>query len=369
LIVLVHIFFAKKIYKYYQLIHSRDINQINKYVKSTTMKVVIPVAGAGTRLRPHTYTQPKPLMPVAGKPIICFIIDRLAEAGIKDFVFVIGYLGEKIRDFINQAYPDLNTEFVYQEHREGSAHAILTAREALKGEKEVLIAFGDTIFEADLRKMIDCKNSCIGTKKVSDPREFGVAECDERGLVTRLVEKPRIPKSNSAIVGLYKINDAPGLLKAIDELIEQNIRTVGEYQLTDALQRMVEKGAKIETLAVKNWFDCGRKEVLLETNAMLLSQPGYASDAFNLPEFENTIFIHPVAVGVNCQISNSIIGPHVSIGDNAAIHYAIVRDSIIGNFASIEDVVLKHSVLGSDASIRGRNFSLNVGDNTEIDFE
>jgi glucose-1-phosphate thymidylyltransferase len=333
------------------------------------MKVVIPVAGAGTRLRPHTYTQPKPLMPVAGKPIICFIIDRLVEAGITDFVFVIGYLGDKIRHFIDEAYPDLQTEFVYQEHREGSAHAIITAREAIEDEKEVFIAFGDTIFEADLKGMIENKNSCIGVKKVNDPREFGVAECDENGLVTRLVEKPRIPKSNSAIVGLYKINDTAALLQAIDEMMEQNIRTVGEYQLTDALQRMVEKGAKIETVPVKNWFDCGRKEVLLETNAMLLSQPGYASDAFNLPEFENTIFIHPVAVGANCQISNSIIGPHVSIGDNTSIHYAIVRDSIIGNFASLEDVVLKKSVLGSDTRIRGRNFSLNIGDNTEIDFE
>jgi glucose-1-phosphate thymidylyltransferase len=333
------------------------------------MKVVIPVAGAGTRLRPHTYTQPKPLMPVAGKPIICFILDRLIQEGMTDFVFVIGYLGEKIRDYIEQTYPDLNTEFVYQEHREGSAHAIYTARELLQNEQEMFIAFGDTIFEADLKHMLATKNSCIGVKRVSDPREFGVAECDDNGIVTRLVEKPRIPKSNAAIVGLYKIHDVPVLLASISEMISEDARTVGEFQLTDALQRMIDKGAVIETTPVRNWFDCGRKEVLLETNAMLLSQPGYASDAFNLPEFENTIFIHPVAVGANCTISNSIIGPHVSIGDNATIQSSIIRDSIIGNYSSLEDVVLRHSVLGSDASIRGRNFSLNIGDNTEIDFE
>ncbi len=333
------------------------------------MKVVIPVAGAGTRLRPHTYTQPKPLMPVAGKPIIRFIIDKLIEAGLNDFVFVIGYLGEKVRDYIEQTYPNLQTEFVYQEHREGSAHAIATAREAIEDEDEIFIAFGDTFFEADLVQMITCPYTCIGVKKVTDPRDFGVVECDEDGFVTRLVEKPRIPKSNSAIVGLYKIKEVPALLKAIDHIMQHDLRTVGEYQLTDALQYMVEQGAKMQTLPVRNWFDCGRKEVLLETNAMLLSQRGYATDAFNLPEFDNTIIIHPVAIGKNCQISNSIIGPHVTIGDHATISYSIIKDSIIGNFATLEDVVLKRSVIGNDAGIKGMNFSLNIGDNTEINFD
>ncbi len=332
------------------------------------MKVVIPVAGAGTRLRPHTYTQPKPLMPVAGKPIIRFIVDKLVEAGITEFVFVIGYLGDKVRAYVEQTYPDLNTEFVYQEHREGSAHAIATAREAIEDEDEIIIAFGDTIFDVDLPQMLACPHSCLGVKRVSDPREFGVAECDEYGFATRMVEKPRIPKSNMAIVGLYKIMEVPMLLRAIDHLIYSNLRTVGEYQLTDALQYMVEQGVRFKTLPVSNWFDCGRKEVLLETNAMLLSQRGYATNEFQLPEFDNTIVIHPVAVGANCQISNSIIGPHVTIGDNATINNSILRDSIIGNFAALQDVVLKHSVIGSDTTIRGTNLSLNIGDNTEIDF-
>jgi glucose-1-phosphate thymidylyltransferase len=333
------------------------------------MKVVIPVAGAGTRLRPHTYTQPKPLMPVAGKPIICFIIDKLVEAGVDDFVFVIGYLGEKIRDFIEATYPNLQTEFVYQEHREGSGHAIWTAREVIEDEDEIFIAFGDTIFEIDLHQMLQTQGSCIGVKKVNDPREFGVAECGENMQVTRMVEKPRIPKSNLAIVGLYKITEVPALLRAIDFLVKHDRRTMGEIQLTDALQYMIENGNTFTAIAVNNWFDCGRKEVLLETNAMLLSQSGYASDAFNLPEFDNTIFIHPVAVGTNCQISNSIIGPHVTIGDNVSLNYAIVKDSIIGNFAALEEVVLRHSVIGSDTRVRGMNLSLNIGDNTEIDFD
>lgn len=333
------------------------------------MKVIIPVAGAGMRLRPHTYTQPKPLMPVAGKPIICFIVDKLREAGIQDFVFVLGYLGEKIRDFIGETYPDLKVEFVYQEHREGSAHAIATAREAIEDEDEIFIAFGDTIFDVDLQQMLDCPHSCLGVKKVADPREFGVAEFGDDGKVLRMVEKPRIPKSNMAIVGLYKVKEVPALLRAIDYLMENDIRTVGEYQLTDALQYMVEQGVHFQTLPVSNWFDCGRKEVLLETNAMLLDQRDRKSGLQDIPEFENTIFIHPVAVGNNCHISHSIIGPHVTIGDNASIQRAIIQDSIVGNFAALEEVVLKHSVIGSDASIRGMNLSLNIGDNTEIDFD
>jgi glucose-1-phosphate thymidylyltransferase len=337
--------------------------------KQKNMKVVIPVAGVGTRLRPHTYTQPKPLMPVAGKPIICFIIDKMVEAGITDFVFVIGYLGDKIRAYIEERYPKLTTEFVYQEYREGSGHAVWSAREAIEDEDEIVIAFGDTIFDMDMKQMIDCENSCLGVKKVSDPREFGVADIDADGFVQRVVEKPRIPRSNLAIVGLYKIKEVPALLKAVEYLMEHNERTVGEIQLTDALQKMIESGITMKTIPVTNWFDCGRKEVLLETNAMLLSKPGYSSDAFNLPEYENTIIIHPVSIGANCDISNSIIGPHVSIGNNVTVSHAIVKDSIIGNYASLSDVVLKKSVLGSDASIKGMNLSLNIGDNTEIDFD
>ena len=333
------------------------------------MKVVIPVAGAGTRLRPHTYTQPKPLLPVAGKPIICFIVDKLAEAGLTDFVFVIGYLGDKVRDFIEHRYPHLKTEFVYQEHREGSGHAVWTAHEAIEDEDEVFIAFGDTIFDADLQQMLDCPHSCLGVKQVNDPREFGVAEFGDDGFVTRLVEKPRIPKSNMAIVGLYKVREVHELLKAVEFLMENDARTVGEYQLTDALQHMVEKNIRFQIVPVSNWFDCGRKDVLLETNAMLLAQRGYAASESALPDLDNTIIIHPVFIGENCRISNSIIGPNVTIGNDVQISYSIVKDSIIGNFAALKDVVLDHSLIGSDASVRGMNLSLNIGDNTEIGFD
>jgi glucose-1-phosphate thymidylyltransferase len=333
------------------------------------MKVLIPVAGAGTRLRPHTYTQPKPLMPVAGKPILCYIIDKLHEAGVNEFVFVIGYLGDKIRNFLAEKYPDLHMEFVYQEHREGSGHAVWMAREVIEEEDELFIAFGDTIFEADLTAFVHCPHSCLGVKRVNDPRDFGVVECDDQQQVIRLVEKPRIPKSNLAVVGLYKIREIPALIRAVEHLVTQDIRTHGEIQLTDALQYMLEQGAILQSIPVNNWYDCGRKEVLLETNAMLLNQHGFASDAFNLPVYEDTIIIHPVSIGKNCQIANSIIGPHVTIGDSVTLDHTIVKDSIIGNFASLRDVVLRHSVIGSDAIIKGMDISLNVGDNAEIDFD
>lgn len=329
------------------------------------MKALIPVAGVGTRLRPHTFTQPKPLIPVAGKPIMAFILDQLIEAGIKEYVFVIGYLGEKIVDFVTQRYPDIKTSFVHQPERLGLGHAVWMAKEQIIDSDEVFIVLGDTIFDTDLKKMISSEDSCIGMKKVDDPRKFGVAELDERGFVKSMVEKPKIPKSNLAIVGLYKIKEVKQLLSAIEYNIEHDIRTINEYQLTDALMRMVEQGTRISSFPVSNWFDCGRKEILLETNAMLLKR---TSQTAQYPEAENTIFIPPVSIGNNCSIRNAIIGPNVTIGDNASISSSIVKDSIIGSYASLEEVVLRHSVIGSDSAIKGFSHALNIGDNTDIDF-
>lgn len=330
------------------------------------MKAIIPVAGVGTRLRPHTYTQPKPLIPVAGKAIIGFIVDQLVEVGIKDFVFVIGYLGEKIQLFIEKEYPELNKTFVQQNSREGSAHAIWTARETIKDASEIFIFFGDTIIDVDLEAFLAEPTSCVGIKKVEDPREFGVVELGDDNFLRRVVEKPNIPKSNLAMVGLYKIKEVKALIDVIDENIRGGLQTHGEYQLTDGLMGMIEQGIQISALPVNNWFDCGKKEVLLETNAMLLDKEGYASS--NLPHYDNTIIIHPVSIGSDCQLTNSIIGPHVTIGDNVKIDYSIVKESIIGSYAAIEEVVLQNSLVGSDTAIKGLSQSLNIGDNTEIDF-
>jgi len=330
------------------------------------MKAVIPVAGAGTRLRPHTYTQPKPLIPVAGKTIISFIIDQLVDVGIRDFVFIIGYLGEKIQLYLEKNYPELNKEFVYQDKRMGSGHAIWTAREAIEDVDEIFIFFGDTIIDFDIHQVLNEPNSCFCVKKVDDPREFGVVEYDENGIVNRVVEKPSIPKSNMAMVGLYKIKEVKMLIDIIDKNIKNKSMTHGEFQLTDGLMGMIDQGVKFTTILVNNWFDCGKKEILLETNAKLLDKEGYASN--NLPAYDNTIIIHPVSIGKNCKIANSIIGPHVTIGNNVVVDYSIIKESIIGSYASINEVVLHQSLVGSDAAIKGLSQSLNIGDNTEIDF-
>ena len=330
------------------------------------MKAIIPVAGKGKRLRPLTYTQPKPLIPVAGKPIISFIVEQLIELGVEDFVFIIGYLGDKIREYIERTYPRLNTRFVTQDDRMGSAHAIWLARDHYVDADEIIIFFGDAIIDADLTAFRDCPTSCIGVKTVDNPRNFGVIEFDAEGKMRGLVEKPRIPKSNVAMVGCYKIREVEQFIEACAFNLENGIRSIGEYPLTDALARMHREGVEFRTIPVENWFDCGRREVLLETNAIFLDREGYATE--DPPPFDNSIIIHPVHIGPDCELSNSIVGPYVTLGANTKLEHAIVADSIIGDYASIHDIVLRNSVVGNDASIGGLRQSLNIGDNTEIDF-
>ncbi|MEL6924837.1 MAG: sugar phosphate nucleotidyltransferase [Bacteroidota bacterium] len=293
-------------------------------------------------------------------------MDQLVEEGIRDFVFVIGYLGEKIRLYVEQAYPEINKTFVLQNERQGSAHAIWVAKEEIRGSSEIIIVFGDTILDIDLKRVLQEEHSCFAVKKVDDPREFGVVEYDDDRFVKRAIEKPRIPKSDMALVGLYKIQEVEQFLDAIDHNVQNNIQTYGEYQLTDVLQRLIEEGVKFTTVPVNSWFDCGKKEILLRTNALLLDKEGYASS--RLPNYDNSIIIHPVSIGKNCDISNSIIGPHVTIGDNVNIQHSIVKESIIGDYSTIDEVILTQSVVGSDAAIKGGSQSLNIGDNTEIDF-
>ncbi|UYQ92109.1 sugar phosphate nucleotidyltransferase [Chitinophaga horti] len=328
------------------------------------MKAIIPVAGAGTKLRPHTYTQPKALIPLAGKTILSIIVDQLVEAGINEFVFVVGYLGEKIQHYVENKYSELTCHFVQQNSREGTGHAILLTREVVAGD-EILIVLGDTIVETDLKEVISADVSQLGVKKVDDPRNFGVAEMAENGIISRVIEKPQIPKSNLALVGLYKIRESEQLYKCLEDNYQRQIKSHDEFQLTDALECMIQHGVKFNAFKVANWFDCGRKDTLLDTNAILLKKYKAANNPV-LP-YENTIIIPPVSIGEGCNIKNSIIGPNVAVGDNTVISYSIVKDSIIGSFSNLYEVVLKSSLIGSDANIRGLSQSLNIGDNTEID--
>ena len=328
------------------------------------MKAIIPVAGAGTKLRPHTYTQPKALIPLAGRTILSIIIDQLEEAGINEFVFVIGYLGEKIQHYVQKKYPHLTCHFVTQNVREGTGHAILLTKKVVQDD-EILIVLGDTICEGNFKELIASPVSQLGLKKVDDPRNFGVAELSENGDIIRVVEKPQIPKSNLALVGVYKIKETDQLFDCLERNMVEHRKSHDEFQLTDALQCMIEHGVQFTPFKVSNWFDCGRKETLLETNAILLSK--YKMPANPILPYENTIIIPPVSIGEGCNIKNSIIGPNVAVGDNTVINYSIVKDSIIGSYSNLYEVVLKSSLIGSDANIRGLSQSLNIGDNTEID--
>jgi glucose-1-phosphate thymidylyltransferase len=328
------------------------------------MKAIIPVAGAGTKLRPHTYTQPKALIPLAGKTILSIIIDQLREGGVRDFILILGYLGNKIQDYVRLRYPDLNFEFVQQSDRHGLGHAIFLTRE-LVGDDEILIVLGDTICEYDVGELLSQKGSLLGVKKVDDPRNFGVAEMDESGSIIRVVEKPQIPKSNMALVGLYKIRETVLLFSCLETNLREGIKSYDEYSLTDALDCMIRQGAVFGCFRVNNWFDCGRKDTLLGSNATLLKK--FGGEISEDHTFEDVIIIPPVSIAAGCSIRHSIIGPNVAIGEKTNIQSSIVKDSIIGSFSKLYDVVLHDSLIGSDTEIKGETRTLNLGDNTEID--
>lgn len=328
------------------------------------MKAIIPVAGAGTKLRPHTYTQPKVLIPLAGKTILSIIVDQLKEAGVKEFVFIIGYLGNKIQDYVLSHYPNLTVHFVTQHERQGTGHAISLAKDIV-GSDEVIVVLGDTIAEYNLSEILDQPYSMLAVKKVDDPRNFGVAEIDEEGFIGRVVEKPAIPKSNMALIGIYKIKESALLFSCLEKVQLAKERSFDEYSLTDAIECMIVKGAKFKSFKVSNWYDCGKRETLLESNAILLKKFGG-----NVPEaekYKNSIIIPPVSIGMGCVIENSVIGPNVAIGDHSIINHSILKDSIIGAYSNLIEIVLKNSLIGSDAEVRGVSRNLNIGDNTAID--
>lgn len=328
------------------------------------MKAIIPVAGVGTKLRPNSYTQPKALIPLAGKTVLSIIIDQLREAGINEFIFIVGYLGEKIRDYVKLKYPDLLAHYVHQADRQGIGHAIRLTR-TIVNHDEVFVVLGDTICEYNVKEVVDSPYSMLGIRKVDDPREFGVAEIDSDSIIHHVVEKPQIPKSNMALVGIYKIKESDQMFQCLENNIRQGLRSHGEYSLTDALDCMIKEGVQFQSFKVDNWFDCGRKDTMLESNATLLKK--FGSKIEEEHRFENTVIVHPVSIGAGCNIKNSIIGPNVAIGDNTTIDYSIVKNSIIGSFSILFDIVLDASIIGSDTNLSGETRSLNIGDNSSID--
>ena len=233
------------------------------------------------------------------------------------------------------------------------------------GDDEIFIVLGDTIAEYDIKEMINAPYSVLGVKKVDDPRNFGVAEIGDDDVITRVVEKPAIPKSNMALVGIYKIKETAILFECLTKVQDSQLRSYDEFTLTDALECMIRHGAVFHAMKVSNWFDCGRKESLLASNAILLKKFGTTMSDTCHPA--NTIIIPPVSIGTGCIISNSVIGPNVAIGDHTTVNHAIIKDSIVGAYSNLLEIVLNNSLIGSDAEVKGVSRNLNIGDNTAID--
>ncbi len=327
------------------------------------MHAIIPVAGVGSRLRPHTYTLPKVLLNVAGKPILGHILDRLASDGITSATIVVGYMGDLVEQYVRQHYKDLKVTFVTQDELLGLGHSIWVAKEHIPTDGTPLfIILGDTIFDVDLKSTFASQVSSLGVKLVEDPRRFGVAELSA-GHITKLVEKPDHPKSNLAVVGLYFIKNPQLLKECLEEIVSNDRRTKGEYQLTDALQMMIDRGEPFTTFTVDGWFDCGKPETLLSTNRHLLQKSPLTRD------IAGSVVIPPVYIAPNAEITNSIIGPYATIGDGAHVTDSIVRNSIIGDDSQVAGVLLDNSIVGNNADVKGGFKRINAGDSSEIDFQ
>jgi glucose-1-phosphate thymidylyltransferase len=324
------------------------------------MRAIIPVAGFGSRLKPHTYSIPKVLLNVGGKPIIGHIIEKLISENIKKATFIIGHLGDMIQDYVVKTYPELHSEFIEQKEMLGLGHAIYTAIPTFD-DKEIFIILGDTVFDVNLTEVFKNKQSALGVKYVDDPGRFGVAVV-ENGWIKKLVEKPKEPVSRLALVGLYYISEAGKLVKALNNLVEKDIRTKGELQLTDALQLMLESGEKITTFPVDGWYDCGKPETLLSTNQHILNRESTHLD------LKNVVIINPVFIAPTAVVKNSVIGPFTTISEGCEISESIIRNSILGDNAKVEKAMLEDSIVGNSAFVKGNFKRLNTGDSSELEF-
>lgn len=332
------------------------------------MKVVIPAAGAGKRLYPHTYTKPKPMVFVAGKPIIGHILDKTIDLNPEEVIIVVGYMKEKLVDYIDSHYSDLFDKITYvsQDQQLGLGHSIYVAREAID-DRPVMIALGDMIFKggySDFAKLHACNGQCsgsIGVKEIDNPQHYGIVYQNGDGTIKKLVEKPAQSTSKTGIAGVYFIEDTASLIAGLEEVVER--RTGGEIQLTDGLQKAVEAGAKYRTFEVSSWYDCGRPDSLLEVNRLLLSEKKTSEE-----RARNAILIEPVTIGRNVVIENSIIGPYVSISDDVTVRNSIIEDSIVGFHSDIRQMTLRSSIIGDGVVLSGKSNSLNIGDSSTIEF-
>ena len=321
------------------------------------------MAGLGTRLRPHTWSKPKPLIRIAGKAVLAYILDlfqTLPDPDNVELIFIIGHLGDQVREFMQQAYPNVKAHYVIQEEMRGQSDAVYLAKEYLKGP--MIIAYADTILETSFAFL--AKESCDAVawvKPVPDPRRFGVAELNEAGRVTGLVEKPQEPKNNLAVVGFYYFRDAEEVISAIEEQV-RGIALKGEYFLTDAINILLKRGISMRTEPVEVWLDAGTPEALLETNRYLLDH-GRATDPSRFCA-EGVAVIPPVYIHPDADVKASVIGPYVSLGAECHIQGSLIRDSIVGEDVQITDTLLEGSILGNHVVVHSQMTSLNLGNSS-----
>ena len=322
------------------------------------MDVILPVAGFGTRLRPHTWSKPKPLVPVAGKPMLEHVLDRVMVENPDKLVFITGYLGDKIEGWARATY-DIPLEFVEQPEMLGQTDAIVRTRDVV--DDDALILFPDMLFEADFSGLRDLGVDGVAyTKEVPDPSAYGVAVLDDQGRVTKLVEKPSEPVSNLAVIGIYYIRHMRDLYEAINRQIEQKLMTKDEYFLADALQLMIDDGKSFVTRNVPVWEDAGNSEALLQTNRYLLDN-GSAAER----EVEQGVVIQPSVVHPDATIRNAVVGPYASVHAGATIRNSVVSDAIVQEDAIVENAVIDHSVVGTKAEVHGSPNRLDIGDNAK----
>ncbi|GHA73884.1 sugar phosphate nucleotidyltransferase [Pontibacter akesuensis] len=329
------------------------------------MRIIIPMAGMGKRMRPHTLTVPKPLIPIAGKPIVQRLVEDIAKVcqePIEEVAFIIGHFGDKVEQDLKGIAEKIGAKgtIVYQEEALGTAHAILCAKDSLEGK--VVVAFADTLFKADFQLDTNADGT-IWVQRVEDPRPFGVVKLNDNNEITDFVEKPETFVSDLAIIGIYYFRDGAYLREELQYLLDNDIRDKGEYQLTNALENMKNKGTKFIPAVISEWLDCGNKNATVYTNQRYLE---YIKDEKGLvassAKLENAVIIPPVYIGENAQITNSVIGPHVSIGNNTSVHNSVVSNSIIQENTQLKNGNVANSMLGNFVVYEGRPSDLSLGD-------
>lgn len=338
-----------------------------------TLKIVIPMAGWGTRMRPHTWSKPKPLVSVAGKTSfehLMDLFDTLPDPKRTEFIFIVGpYLGEmQIPAFVKEHYPNISAHFVVQGEMKGQSHALYLARQHLTGP--MVMIFSDTLIETDFSFLDREKSHGVAwVKAVPDPRRFGVAEVNEEGWIKRLIEKPQSKENNLAVVGCYYFKSSEDLMAAIEDQMQRNVKLKNEFFLVDAINILLERGALMRVEHVDTWLDTGTIDATLETNAFLIKRMGNQPEERQNVKIVPPVFIHPTA-----KVSEAVIGPNVSIGPDCKISQAVIQDSIIEKGTQITRAALTHSLIGSNCVVVGQPnkeeaSSLNIGDNSEVRFE